>query len=253
MTQFSISLSAVLVGMDFVLQLVLMGISFNHYWLHVRFYRNPLLTLYFACAFKCSNIFRVFCCTPGSVEATTLEASRNPMRYIELLTCCAFYFYTFLFLICCCHGLVCCDLHPTYPFSGCCGHGPLWHSSFDVGQSYFIWEISRFICTKIRSILNAWDASWVWNPLPSYLRTGRQEGWWVMTRKEHPRSMAFFLFSCCFIKFFQQYCLHDCSSIFLGHRYLLFCAFIILKLVRCYKVRRKFIEGHIIAAIFFTF
>jgi len=26
------------------------------------------------------NIFRVFCCTPGSVEATTLEASRNPMR-----------------------------------------------------------------------------------------------------------------------------------------------------------------------------
>jgi len=71
------------------------------------------------------NIFRVFGCTPGSVEATTLEASRNPMRYIELLTCCAFYFYTFLFLICCCHGLVCCDLHPTYPFSGCCGHGPL--------------------------------------------------------------------------------------------------------------------------------
>jgi len=123
-----------------------------------------------------------------------LEAQRQPLwkqvgiRW-GILTCCAFYFYTFLFLICCCHGLVCCDLHPTYPFSGCCGHGPLWHSSFDVGQSYFIWEISRFICTKIRSILNAWDASWVWNPLPSYLRTGRQEGWWVMTRKEHPGSL----------------------------------------------------------------
>jgi serine/threonine-protein phosphatase 2A regulatory subunit B len=26
------------------------------------------------------NIFRVFGCTPGSIEATTLEASRNPMR-----------------------------------------------------------------------------------------------------------------------------------------------------------------------------
>ncbi|GAB2269287.1 Serine/threonine protein phosphatase 2A 55 kDa regulatory subunit B beta isoform [Dionaea muscipula] len=27
-----------------------------------------------------SNLFRVFCCTPGSTEATTLEASKNPMR-----------------------------------------------------------------------------------------------------------------------------------------------------------------------------
>nr|CAB3468215.1 unnamed protein product [Digitaria exilis] len=27
------------------------------------------------------NIFRVFGCTPGSIEATTLEASRNPMRW----------------------------------------------------------------------------------------------------------------------------------------------------------------------------
>ncbi|PWS21821.1 hypothetical protein DKP78_21590, partial [Enterococcus faecium] len=27
-----------------------------------------------------SNLFRVFGCTPGSAEATTLEASRNPMR-----------------------------------------------------------------------------------------------------------------------------------------------------------------------------
>ncbi|GMH03743.1 hypothetical protein Nepgr_005582 [Nepenthes gracilis] len=27
-----------------------------------------------------SNLFRVFCCAPGSAEATTLEASKNPMR-----------------------------------------------------------------------------------------------------------------------------------------------------------------------------
>lgn len=29
-----------------------------------------------------SNLFRVFGCTTGSTEATTLEASKNPMRYI---------------------------------------------------------------------------------------------------------------------------------------------------------------------------
>ncbi|GJN38652.1 hypothetical protein PR202_gb27715 [Eleusine coracana subsp. coracana] len=34
----------------------------------------------FCWCFDCSNIFRVFGCTPGSTEATTLEASRNPMR-----------------------------------------------------------------------------------------------------------------------------------------------------------------------------
>ena len=27
-----------------------------------------------------SNLFRVFGCAPGSAEATTLEASKNPMR-----------------------------------------------------------------------------------------------------------------------------------------------------------------------------
>jgi hypothetical protein len=31
--------------------------------------------------FECSNLFRVFGSTPGSTEVTTLEASRNPMRY----------------------------------------------------------------------------------------------------------------------------------------------------------------------------
>jgi len=36
------------------------------------------------------------------------------------------------------------------------------------------------------------------------------------------------------------------------HRYLMFCAFIVFKLARCYIVRSK-LEGHIIAAIFFTF
>jgi serine/threonine-protein phosphatase 2A regulatory subunit B len=35
---------------------------------------------YFAGIIECSNIFRVFGCTSGSTEATTLEASRNPMR-----------------------------------------------------------------------------------------------------------------------------------------------------------------------------
>jgi hypothetical protein len=34
----------------------------------------------FLCHF--SNLFRVFGCTDGSTEATTLEASKNPMRYI---------------------------------------------------------------------------------------------------------------------------------------------------------------------------
>lgn len=29
-----------------------------------------------------SNLFRVFGCSEGSTEATTLEASKNPMRYI---------------------------------------------------------------------------------------------------------------------------------------------------------------------------
>lgn len=34
-----------------------------------------------------SNLFRVFGCTPGSTEATTLEASKNPMRwfYVKVL------------------------------------------------------------------------------------------------------------------------------------------------------------------------
>uniref|UniRef100_A0A453SDE1 Uncharacterized protein n=1 Tax=Aegilops tauschii subsp. strangulata TaxID=200361 RepID=A0A453SDE1_AEGTS len=50
-TQYLTSLSVVLVGMDFMLQLALMG-----------------------------NLFRVFGSTPGSMEVTTLEASRNPMR-----------------------------------------------------------------------------------------------------------------------------------------------------------------------------
>jgi hypothetical protein len=84
MTRFLTSLSVVLVGMDFVLQLVLMGISFTHFD-DMIIYRNPLLTLYFAGVFKCSNIFRVFGCTTASIEATTLEASRNPMRYIYML------------------------------------------------------------------------------------------------------------------------------------------------------------------------
>ena len=44
--------------------------------------KSCLLTLPFPGVFNCSNIFRVFGCTPGSMEATTLEASRNPMRYI---------------------------------------------------------------------------------------------------------------------------------------------------------------------------
>lgn len=43
--------------------------------------KSCLLTLTFPGVFGCSNIFRVFGCTPGSMEATTLEASRNPMRY----------------------------------------------------------------------------------------------------------------------------------------------------------------------------
>lgn len=30
--------------------------------------------------FDTSNLFRVFGCAPGSTEATTLEASKNPMR-----------------------------------------------------------------------------------------------------------------------------------------------------------------------------
>jgi hypothetical protein len=79
MTQFLTSLSVVLVGMDFVLQLVLMGISLAH-CLHVHCYRNPVLNTYFASIFECSNMFRVFGCASGSTEATTLEASRNPMR-----------------------------------------------------------------------------------------------------------------------------------------------------------------------------
>ena len=44
--------------------------------------KSCLLTLPFPGVFNCSNIFRVFGCTSGSMEATTLEASRNPMRYI---------------------------------------------------------------------------------------------------------------------------------------------------------------------------
>lgn len=31
-------------------------------------------------SFDASNLFRVFGCAPGSTEATTLEASKNPMR-----------------------------------------------------------------------------------------------------------------------------------------------------------------------------
>ncbi|KAK7854093.1 serine/threonine protein phosphatase 2a 55 kda regulatory subunit b beta isoform [Quercus suber] len=35
-----------------------------------------------------SNLFRVFGCSEGSTEATTLEASKNPMRYfLKILTC----------------------------------------------------------------------------------------------------------------------------------------------------------------------
>jgi hypothetical protein len=44
---------------------------------------NWLLThrmIYFLLHF--SNLFRVFGCSEGSTEATTLEASKNPMRYI---------------------------------------------------------------------------------------------------------------------------------------------------------------------------
>ncbi|RRT55684.1 hypothetical protein GW17_00019992, partial [Ensete ventricosum] len=32
-----------------------------------------------------SNIFRVFGCTPGSNEATTLEATKNPTRYFNFI------------------------------------------------------------------------------------------------------------------------------------------------------------------------
>lgn len=35
---------------------------------------------YYFVSFDSSNLFRVFGCAPGSTEATTLEASKNPMR-----------------------------------------------------------------------------------------------------------------------------------------------------------------------------
>jgi serine/threonine-protein phosphatase 2A regulatory subunit B len=35
---------------------------------------------YYFVSFDASNLFRVFGCAPGSTEATTLEASKNPMR-----------------------------------------------------------------------------------------------------------------------------------------------------------------------------
>lgn len=37
-------------------------------------------TSYYFISFDNSNLFRVFGCSPGSTEATTLEASKNPMR-----------------------------------------------------------------------------------------------------------------------------------------------------------------------------
>jgi hypothetical protein len=39
---------------------------------------------------SCSNLFRVFGSTTGSTEVTTLEASRNPMRY-ACLACITYY------------------------------------------------------------------------------------------------------------------------------------------------------------------
>lgn len=86
MIQFLISSSAVWVVMDCVLQLVLIGTSDENPFLQLSCWKC-CLHLTFSFHLCISNLFRVFGCTPGSTEATTLEASKNPMRwfYVKVL------------------------------------------------------------------------------------------------------------------------------------------------------------------------
>ncbi|CAJ2637183.1 unnamed protein product [Trifolium pratense] len=46
----------------------------------IQFHHNILHNAYVFVSFDASNLFRVFGCAPGSTEATSLEASKNPMR-----------------------------------------------------------------------------------------------------------------------------------------------------------------------------